>query len=90
MIYAKTGMEQMPESCQGCEIYFALGKHGHCVMIDSIVDGFVEDALIRLPNCPLVSIDETLPAQLECAEMRLKKLDRLLEFEGGDTGDERN
>jgi len=38
--------------------------------------------------CPLREIDETLPAQLECAEARIRKLDRLLNFEEVHTPDE--
>ena len=79
MIYAKTGMERMPENCRECEKRFALGRWAHCLEIDDLFKANITDDSTRLPDCPLTEIDETLPAQLAAAEARCAKFGRLLD-----------
>jgi hypothetical protein len=70
MIYAKTGMERMPEGCVDCELFRTC----------EISTGLELDLYVRPDGlCPLTEIDETLPAQLAAAEMRIKRLDRLID-----------
>jgi hypothetical protein len=70
MIYAKTGMERMPENCWDCDLEIAI----MCLPTRKRIqnDG-------RPDWCPLTEIDETLPAQLAAVEMRIKRLDRLID-----------
>lgn len=85
MIYAKTGMERMPERCGERRHSFTNPGTRYCHNTSRTTP---EDG--RPTWCPLTSIDETLPAQLAAAkadvaaaEARIKKLDRLMEFEEG-------
>lgn len=78
MICAKTNMQRLPETCYSCDKYFAFGQGGHCEYL-GMFEGDVKDGFARLPACPLVEIDETLPAQLAAAEARCAKLGRLLD-----------
>ncbi len=58
MIYAKTGMERMPEWCVNCELLWTCETSER---LDVDLHG-------RPGDCPLIEIDETLPAQLAAAE----------------------
>ena len=44
---------------------------------------YAKTGMTKMPEksdwCPLTEIDETLPAQLAAAEMRIKRLDRLID-----------
>lgn len=70
MIYAKTGMERMPEGCVDCEL----------LRTCKISTGLESDLYVRPDGlCPLTEIDETLPAQLAAAEARCARLWRILD-----------
>lgn len=78
MIYAKTGMTEMPTACGWCPDYHQLGKNAHCMRL-GMFDGEITDSLSRLSNCPLTEIDETMPAQLAAAEARCARMGQLLD-----------
>lgn len=70
MIYAKTGMERMPENCDECDLEIC----GICPINGEDVKG-----RFRPDWCPLTEIDETLPAQLAAAEARCARLGQILD-----------
>ena len=69
-IMAETGMERMPETCMTCELNGAKGAQ--CSALGTYIN-----RTGRHRACPLVEIDETLPVQLDCAEGRLRREERL-------------
>lgn len=66
MIYAKTGMAEMPEKCEECP------KHLDVDSADMIYCDLHNRRYTGTKGkpdwCPLTEIDETLPAQLAAAE----------------------
>lgn len=81
MIYAKTTMTRMPPTCATCKKRrYIISRGGNrCSLAERDCPEYGRDAVTgsRPTWCPLTEIDETLPAQLECAELRLRKDDRL-------------
>ena len=72
MIYAKTGMERMPENCSMC--IYCDKQEGICGL--DLGAAFKKG---RPDWCPLTEIDETLPAQLAAAEARCARMGQILD-----------
>lgn len=77
MIVAKTDIESMPLNCCDCPKRLDWGQ------VDStycdLMNRRYTHRMGRPEWCPLLVVDETLPAQLAAAELRLQKMARLLD-----------
>lgn len=77
MIVAKTDIDRMPLNCCDCPKRLEWGR------VDSTYCDLMNKrhtCVMGRPGwCPLIAVDETLPAQLAAAELRLQKMDRLLD-----------
>lgn len=77
MIVAKTDIDRMPPNCCDCPKRLDWGQ------VDSTYCDLMckrhTHRMGRPEWCPLQEVDETLPAQLAAAELRLQRMDRLLD-----------